>query len=50
MNQHILTKPVLDPGALENEIRRRLQRGKARLLVAHLFFFILTVSVFLFVI
>ena len=47
MNQHILKKPALDLGALEIEIQRRLQRGKIKLLIVHIFFFMLTVSIFL---
>jgi hypothetical protein len=50
MRQHILKKPALDLGALEDEIRRRLQRGKTRLLISHLLCFILAVSVIFFVI
>ena len=48
MSQYILKKPALDLGALEIEIRRRMQRRKTKLLISHIFFFILTVSVFLF--
>jgi hypothetical protein len=48
MRQHILKKPSLDLSALEDEIQRRLQRGKIKLLISHILFFILTVSVFLF--
>ncbi|HSQ34397.1 MAG TPA: hypothetical protein VLQ89_00245 [Candidatus Binatia bacterium] len=48
MNTHILKKPTLELGSLEIEIQHRLQRGKIKLLISHIFFFILTVSVFLF--
>jgi hypothetical protein len=47
MSQHILKKTALDLGTWENEIQRRLQRGKIKLLISHIFFFILTVSIFL---
>jgi hypothetical protein len=49
MSQHILRKPAADPGVLESEIRCRLQRGKTRLLITHILYFLLTVSVLFFV-
>ncbi len=49
MNQHILKKSVLDLAALENDIQFRLKRSKTRLLISHVFFFILTVSFIFFV-
>jgi len=50
MSQHILRKPVIDVGALEREIQRRLHRGKARLLIQDVLFFILAVMIIFFVI
>ena len=50
MSQYILKKPAIDIGALEIDIQRRLQHGKIRLFISHIFFFILTVSIFFFVI
>jgi len=50
MSQYILKKPALDLGALEIDIQHRLQHGKIKLLISHIFFFILTMSVFFFVI
>jgi len=44
MNHHILKKPALDMGAWEIEIACRLKRGKNRLLITHILFFILAVS------
>ncbi len=50
MSQHILKETALDLGAWEEEIRRRLRRGKARLLISHVLSFILSLIVIFFVI
>jgi len=50
MNQHILKKPALDLGALELEIQHRLKRGKIKLLISHIIFFILSASIIFFAI
>lgn len=49
MNQHILKKSVLDPTAMENDIQFRLKRGKIKLLISHILFFLLTMSFIFFV-
>ena len=48
MSQHILKKSALDLSAWENEIQHRLQRGKIKLFITHILFFIVTVSIFFF--
>jgi len=48
MSQDILKKTALDMGALEIDIRRRLQQGKIKLLISHIIFFLLSVSVLFF--
>ena len=48
MNGHILRNPALDLGALEIDIRRRLQQGKIKLLISHILFFAMTVSILFF--
>jgi hypothetical protein len=48
MNGHILIKPALDLGALEIDIQHRLQRGKIKLLISHILFFAVTVSILFF--
>jgi hypothetical protein len=50
MSQHVLKKPVLNLGALEDEIKRRLKIGKIKLIISLILFFILIVSVFFFAI
>jgi|GEM_PF-1513945 len=50
MSQHILKKPVIDLNTMEGKIQRRLQRGKTKLLISHILFFIMAVSVIFFVI
>jgi len=47
MNQPIANKPALDTPALESEIRRRLQRGKIRMLITHILLFIAVAGTFL---
>ena len=49
MSQHILKKTALDLGAFELEIKSRLRRGKARLLISHILSFLLAVTVIFFV-
>ena len=48
MNGHILKKPALDLGALEIDIQHRLQQGKIKLLISHILFFVVTVSILFF--
>jgi hypothetical protein len=48
MSQHFLHKAAPDMCAMEVEIQRRLRRGKARLLISNIFFFILAVSAIMF--
>lgn len=50
MSQHILKKTALDLGALEDEIQRRLQLGKTKMLIFHFLCFILASVVIFFVI
>jgi hypothetical protein len=50
MSQHVLKKSAMDTGTLEEEIQRRLRRGKARLLISNIFYFILAMAVIFFVI
>jgi len=50
MSQYILKKPVLDLGAVEREIRHRLQQEKFKLLISHIICFILATIVIFFVI
>jgi hypothetical protein len=50
MGQHVLKKPALDLDAMEAEIQRRLRRGKARLLISHIFYFFLAMVIIFFVI
>jgi hypothetical protein len=48
MNQHIFKKTALDLGALEIDIQHRLQKGKVRLLISHILFFVVTMSILFF--
>jgi hypothetical protein len=48
MSQYILKKPTLDLGAIEIDIQHRLQRGKIKLLISHILFFVVTVSILFF--
>jgi hypothetical protein len=50
MSPYIIKKPAFDLGAMEKEIQRRLRRGKTRLLISNIFYFILAVTVIFFVI
>jgi hypothetical protein len=48
MSQYALKKTAFTAEAMEDEIRRRLRRGRTRLLVSHALCFLLTAAVILF--
>jgi len=50
MSQHILKKPAIDLSAMEGEIKRRLRREKTKMLISHIFFFFLAMTIIFFVI
>jgi hypothetical protein len=50
MSQHILKKPVLDLGAVEGEFKQRMRLAKTKLLLSHIFCFLLAVTIIFFVI
>ena len=50
MSQHILRKPAIDLGAMEEEIKCRLRREKTKMLISHIFFFFLAMTIIFFVI
>jgi hypothetical protein len=49
MSEHMLKNYVVDLSSMEGKIRRRLRRGKVRLLLSEVFAFILATVVILFV-
>jgi len=50
MSHSVLRKPAVDFNAMEIKTQQRLQRGKTRLLIAHILFFILSAGVIMFAI
>lgn len=48
MSQSTIKKTAFDAGAVEDEIRRRLRRGKTRLFVSQVLCFLLSAAVILF--